>query len=36
MGVPNTKVGYTSASTGRGDNEVNKGHVVAMAKEKYI
>jgi hypothetical protein len=34
MGVPTLKVGYTSATTGRGDQEVHKGHVVAL--EKYI
>jgi hypothetical protein len=31
MGVPTLEVGYTSATTGRGDHEVHKGHVV---KEK--
>jgi hypothetical protein len=30
MGVPASKVGYTSATTGRGDHEVHKGHVVAL------
>jgi hypothetical protein len=34
MGVPTSEVGYTSATTGRGDHEVYKGHVVAL--EKYI
>jgi hypothetical protein len=34
MGVPTSEVGYTSATTGRGDHEVHKGHVVALAKEK--
>jgi hypothetical protein len=29
MGVPTSEVGYTSATTGRGDNEVHKGNVVA-------
>jgi hypothetical protein len=29
MGVPNSEVGYTSATTGRGAQEVHKGHVVA-------
>jgi hypothetical protein len=27
MGVPTLQVGYTSATTGRGDHEVRKGHV---------
>jgi hypothetical protein len=30
MGVPTSEVGYTSATTARGDHEVHKGHVVAM------
>jgi hypothetical protein len=30
MGVPTSEVGYTSATTGRGDYEVHKGHVVKM------
>jgi hypothetical protein len=30
MGVPTSEVGYVSATTGRKDHEVNKGHVVAM------
>jgi hypothetical protein len=30
MGVPTLEVGYTSATTGRGDHEVRKGHVVAL------
>jgi hypothetical protein len=34
MGVPTSEVGYTSATTGRRDHEVHKGHVVAL--EKYI
>jgi hypothetical protein len=42
MGVPISEVGYTSATTGTGDHEVHKGHVVALAKnfqadeENYI
>jgi hypothetical protein len=28
MDVPTSEVGYTSAITRRGDNEVHKGHVV--------
>jgi hypothetical protein len=30
MGVPSLEVGYTSATTGRGDHEVHKGQVVAL------
>jgi hypothetical protein len=30
MGVPTQEVGYTSATTGREDQEVHKGHVVAL------
>jgi hypothetical protein len=33
MDVQTSEVGYTSATTGRGDNEVHKGHVVAMAQK---
>jgi hypothetical protein len=33
MGVPTSEVGYTSITTGRGDHEVHKGHVVALAKK---
>jgi hypothetical protein len=36
MGVPNLEVGYTSATTGRGDHEVHKGHVVALEEKIYI
>jgi hypothetical protein len=32
MGFLTSKVGYTSATTGRGDHEVHKGHVVALKK----
>jgi hypothetical protein len=32
MGVPTSEVGHTSATTGRGDHEVSKGHVVALEK----
>jgi hypothetical protein len=32
MGVPPSEVGYTSATTGRGEHEVQKGHVVALKK----
>jgi hypothetical protein len=30
MGVPTLEFGYTSATTGRRDYEVHKGHVVAL------
>jgi hypothetical protein len=33
MGIPTSEVGYTSATTGRGDHEVHKGHVVALEKK---
>jgi hypothetical protein len=33
MGVPKSEVGYTLATDGRGDHEVHKGHVVALAKK---
>jgi hypothetical protein len=36
MGVPTSEVGYLSTTTGRGDNEVHKGHVVALKKNEYI
>jgi hypothetical protein len=32
MGVPDSDVGYTLATTGRGDHEVHKEHVVALKK----
>jgi hypothetical protein len=32
MGFPILEVGYTSATTGRGDHEVHKGHVVTLGK----
>jgi hypothetical protein len=34
MGVPTSEVGYTSTTTGRGDHEVHKGHVVALEEKK--
>jgi acyl CoA:acetate/3-ketoacid CoA transferase beta subunit len=34
MGVPASEVGYTLATTRRGDHKVHKGHVVALAKKK--
>jgi hypothetical protein len=36
MGFPTSEVGYTSATAGRGDHEVSKGHVVALGKTKNI
>jgi hypothetical protein len=33
MGVPASEVGYTSATTGREDHEIHKGHVVALEKK---
>jgi hypothetical protein len=33
MGVPTSEVGYTSATIGRGDHEVHKGHVVALEEK---
>jgi hypothetical protein len=36
MGVPTSEVGYTSATTGRGDHEVHKGHVVAMKGDIHV
>jgi hypothetical protein len=36
MGVPTLEVGYTSATTGRGDHEVHKGHVVALEKKNLL
>jgi hypothetical protein len=35
MGVPTSEVGYTSATTVRGDHEVHKGHVALGEKKKY-
>jgi hypothetical protein len=32
MGVPTSDIGYTSTTTGRGDQEVHKGHVVVLEK----
>jgi hypothetical protein len=34
MGVPTSEVGYTSATAGREDHEVHKGHVVALGERK--
>jgi hypothetical protein len=33
MGIPTSEVGYTSATTRRGDHEVHEGHVVALDKQ---
>jgi hypothetical protein len=32
MSVPASEVGYTSATTGRGNHEVHKGHVVVLGR----
>jgi hypothetical protein len=32
MDIPASEVGYTSATTGKGDHEAHKGHVVALDK----
>jgi hypothetical protein len=34
MGVPASEVGYSSATIGRENCEVHKGHVVALTKNK--
>jgi hypothetical protein len=36
MGVPNSKIGYNSATHGRGDHEVHKGHVMAFEKNNEL
>jgi hypothetical protein len=36
MGVPTSEVGYTSVTTGRGDHEVHKGHVVVLGGKKHL
>jgi hypothetical protein len=36
MGIPTSEVGYTSATTGREDHEVHKGHVVALEGGKIF
>jgi hypothetical protein len=37
MGIPGSEVGYTSATTGRGDHGVHKGHAVVLGGKKiYI
>jgi hypothetical protein len=35
MVVPISEVGYTSATNGRGDHEVHKGHAVALGNYYY-
>jgi curli biogenesis system outer membrane secretion channel CsgG len=35
MGVSTSEVGYTAATTGRGDHEVHKGHVVALGEKIF-
>jgi hypothetical protein len=34
MGVLTPEIGYTSATTRRGNHEVHKGHVVALGRRK--
>jgi hypothetical protein len=34
MGFPTSEVGYTSATTGRENHEVNKGHVVVLGERE--
>jgi hypothetical protein len=36
MGFPALEVGYTSATSGRADHEVHKGHVVALEKKEVF
>jgi ribosomal protein L27 len=36
MDVPTLDVSYTSATTGRGDHEVHKGHVVALGEKNIL
>jgi hypothetical protein len=36
MGVPTSEVGYALATTGKGDHEVHKGHLVALGEKKNI
>jgi len=36
MGVPTSEVGYTPAMPRREDNEVHKGHVVALGKKNIL
>jgi hypothetical protein len=34
MGIPTSEVGYTKATTGRGDHEVHMVNVVELAKKQ--
>jgi hypothetical protein len=34
MGVPISEVGYTSATTGRGQHQVHKGYLVALERDR--
>jgi hypothetical protein len=34
MGVTTLEIGYTSATTGMGDREVHKRHLVALGEKK--
>jgi hypothetical protein len=36
MGLPTLEVGYTSATTGSGDHEAHKGHVVALGEKVFF
>jgi hypothetical protein len=36
MGVLASEVGYTSATAGRGEHEVHKGHVMALGRKVFI
>jgi hypothetical protein len=36
MGVPASEVDYTSATTGKGDHEVHKGHVAELEKKPFL
>jgi hypothetical protein len=36
MGIPTSEVGYTLATTRRGDHEVHDGHVVELDKKITI
>jgi hypothetical protein len=36
MGVPTSEVGYTSATTGRGNHEVQDGHLVALDLKSMV
>jgi hypothetical protein len=36
MGVSTLELGYNSATTGRGDHEVHKGHGVVFEKKMFL